>query len=191
MKAVILAAGKSKRMRSSKTKMVHKILGKEIINFLLDSLVDAGFEEENIILVCSAGNIDALKGVISKNVQYTIQENQLGTADALLAAKDYIKDFKGQLLVTVGDNPYITAQEIKKLMLHHVTTQSKCTFLSAVFPYTPPPYGRVIKNDSGKVLGVVEEIDATDEQLKIMEVNSSIYMFDNEVVYPLLLKIAS
>jgi bifunctional UDP-N-acetylglucosamine pyrophosphorylase / glucosamine-1-phosphate N-acetyltransferase len=189
MKAVILAAGKSKRMRSNHTKMVHKILGKEIINFLLDSLVDAGFKENNIILVCSDQNIDALKGVIDRDVQYTIQEKQLGTADALLAAKEHIKDFKGQLLVTVGDNPYITAEEIKKLIHHHSATQSKCTFISAVFPFTPPPYGRVIKNEKGEVTGVIEEIDATPEQLEIQEVNSSIYMFNNDVVYPLLLKI--
>lgn len=188
LKAVVLAAGKSKRMKSDHTKMVHKILGKEIINFLLDSLVEAGFRESDIILVCGK-NLEELKGVVTRDVQYAIQEKQLGTADALLAARDFIKDFTGDLLVTVGDNPYITPGELEKLMNHHRDTQAKCTFISAVFPFTPPPYGRVLRSGNGDVTGVVEEIDATPEQLEIKEVNSSIYMFHNEVVYPLLLKI--
>jgi len=177
-------------MKSDVTKMAHQILGKEIINFLLDSLVEAGLKENDIILVCGQ-NIDELKSVVKRDVRYVIQKEQLGTADALLAAKEYMKDFDGELLVTVGDNPYITAGEIKKLIRHHRKTQSMCTFISAVFPFTPPPYGRVIRDDNREVTGVVEEIDATPEQLKIWEVNSSIYMFDNPTVYPLLFKIGN
>jgi bifunctional UDP-N-acetylglucosamine pyrophosphorylase/glucosamine-1-phosphate N-acetyltransferase len=188
MKAVVLAAGKSTRMKSDITKMAHKILGKEIINFLLDSLVEAGIDETDIIIVAGE-NMDELKQVIGRNVTYAIQEKQLGTADALLAAKEYIHDFTGDLLVTVGDNPYITAEELKKLIQRHREIDSKCTFISAVFPFTPPPYGRIIREKNQKVTGVVEEIDCTPEQLKIREVNSSIYMFDNETVFPLLFKI--
>jgi bifunctional UDP-N-acetylglucosamine pyrophosphorylase/glucosamine-1-phosphate N-acetyltransferase len=188
MKAVVLAAGKSKRMKSGITKVVHKILGKEIINFLLDSLVQAGFEESDIILVCGR-NIDEVKTVVTRKVQYAVQEKQLGTADALLSAREFIKDFKGGLLVTVGDNPYITPTELEKLIRKHRESKAGCTFISAVFPSTPPPYGRVIRDSNHEVTGVVEEIDATAEQLQIREVNSSIYMFDNEIVFPLLFKI--
>jgi len=184
-KAVILAAGKSTRMKSDYSKIVHKILGKEIINFLLDSLVDAGIQENNICIVCGE-NINEVKSVIRRDVSYAIQEKQLGTADALLAAKDFICDFKGNLLVSVGDNPYITADELKKLINRHEETKAQCTLISAVFPFTPPPYGRIIRDQNNEVLGVVEEIDATPEQLKIREVNSSIYIFDNPVVFPLL-----
>lgn len=188
LKAVVLAAGMSKRMKSRHTKMAHKILGKEIINFLLDSLIAAGIDETDIILVCGK-NIDQMKKVVKRKVQYAIQEQQLGTGDALLAAKEHIKDFKGELIVTVGDNPYITAQELNTLIAHHREQKARCTFISAVFPFTPPPYGRVIRDQDGAVTGVVEEIDCNPEQLKIWEVNSSIYLFDNEVVFPLLFKI--
>ncbi|MCP5108035.1 MAG: NTP transferase domain-containing protein [bacterium] len=190
IKAVVLAAGKSTRMKSDITKMAHQILGKEIINFLLDSLAEAGVAETDIIVVAGE-NIDELKEIIPRNVQYAIQEKQLGTADALLAAKELIKDFTGELLVTVGDNPYITALELKRLIAHHREARSQCSFISAVFPFTPPPYGRIIRNEKNAVTGVVEEIDCTPEQLKIWEVNSSIYMFDNGVVYPLLFKIGN
>jgi bifunctional UDP-N-acetylglucosamine pyrophosphorylase/glucosamine-1-phosphate N-acetyltransferase len=188
LKAVVLAAGMSKRMKSAHTKMAHKILGKEIINFLLDSLVAAGIDETDIVLVCGK-NMDQMKRVVKRKVQYAVQEQQLGTGDALLAAKEHMRDFDGDLVVTVGDNPYITAEELKKLISHHRENQSKCTFISAVFPSTPPPYGRVIRDSNGDVLGVVEEIDCNPEQLKIREVNSSIYLFDNETVFPLLFKI--
>ncbi len=188
IKAVVLAAGKSKRMKSAYSKVKHKILGKEIINFLLDSLVEAGIAESGIVVVCGK-NIDEIRGAVKRKVHYAVQEEQLGTAHALLSAGELIKDFAGDLLVTVGDNPYITAGELQKLIAHHQGTQSSCTFISAVFPFKPPPYGRVIRNQEQEVTGVVEEIDAGPEQLKIREVNSSIYLFDNAVVFPLLFKI--
>jgi bifunctional UDP-N-acetylglucosamine pyrophosphorylase/glucosamine-1-phosphate N-acetyltransferase len=187
-KAVVLAAGKSKRMKSRHSKIVHKILGKEIINFLLDSLVESGIHEEDIVVVCG-DNIDQVRQAVKRNVRFAIQEQQLGTAHALLSAADFIKDFDGELLVTVGDNPYIIASEIQKLMAYHRKNSSACTFISAIFPHTPPPYGRVIRDAGGRVMNVVEEIDATPEELAIREVNSSIYIFDNKTVFPLLYKI--
>ena len=190
IKAVVLAAGKSKRMKSDTTKVVHKILGKEIINYLLDSLVRVGIPESGIILVCG-DNIEEVKAVVKRKVCYAIQKEQLGTAHALLSAKEYIEDFSGDLLVTVGDNPYITAGELQRLLDHHRESQAQCTFISALFPFTPPPYGRVIRDENNEVTGVVEEIDATPAQLEIREVNSSIYLFDNDVVYPLLAKIGN
>ncbi|HLP62812.1 MAG TPA: sugar phosphate nucleotidyltransferase [Candidatus Deferrimicrobium sp.] len=188
IKAVVLAAGKSKRMKSGFSKVVHKILGKEIIGFLLDSLVEAGIHESNIIVVAGQ-NLDELKKVIHRNVQYAVQQNQLGTADALLSAGEYLRDFDGDVLVTVGDNPYITAVELKKLIARHQEVESQCTLISAVFPFPPPPYGRIIRNAHNEVMGVVEDLDASPEQLEIREVNASIYMFANKVVFPLLFKI--
>jgi bifunctional UDP-N-acetylglucosamine pyrophosphorylase / glucosamine-1-phosphate N-acetyltransferase len=186
MKAVILAAGKSKRMKSGYSKIVHKILGKEIINFLLDSLVESGFKEHDICVVCGENNIEEVKCAVKRDVRYAIQHRQLGTGDALLSAREFMKDFKGNLLVTVGDNPYITSAELKKLFDCHKQTGAQCTFISAIFPFAPPPYGRIIRGPNNEVLGVVEEIDATQEQLEIREVNSSIYLFDNEITFPLL-----
>jgi len=190
IKVVVLAAGKSKRMKSGSTKIIHKILGKEIINYLLDSLVQIGVPETDIILVCGE-NIEEVKAVVKRNVSYAIQHEQLGTAHALLSAEEYIKNFSGDLLVTAGDNPYITSEELHRLVEHHRKTQAQCTFISALFPHTPPPYGRIIRNENREVTGVVEEIDATPEQLNIREVNASIYLFDNGRVFPLLKKIGN
>ena len=188
IKAVVLAAGKSKRIQSNSSKIVHKILGKEIINFLLDSLVEAGFDEKNIIIVVGE-NIKEIKNVVNRDVCYAIQKEQLGTAHALLSARQYLKNFKGDTLVTVGDNPYLNSDEIKNLVNNHRENNSTCTFISAVFPDKPPKYGRVIRNEKDEVVDVVEEIEASEQQLKIREVNSSIYVFNNSKVFPLLYEI--
>lgn len=188
IKAVILAAGKSTRMKSTMSKMVHPILGKEIINFLLDSLTEIGLEEKEIILVVGE-NEDEIRGVVKKQVLYAVQERQLGTAHALISAGSHIQNHLGDLLVLVGDNPYITAQALEKLLQNHRAAKAAGSFISAIFPHKPPPYGRVIRGADGSVLDVIEEADATPEQLKIREVNSSIYAFDNEIVFPRLARI--
>jgi bifunctional UDP-N-acetylglucosamine pyrophosphorylase/glucosamine-1-phosphate N-acetyltransferase len=190
IKAVVLAAGKSKRMKSAVTKVVHKILGKEIINYLLDSLVEVGIPEANIVLVCGE-NLEEVKAAVTRKVCYAVQTEQLGTAHALLSARDNFHDFPGDLLVTVGDNPYISAGELQKLLDRHRDARAQCTFISALFPFKPPPYGRVLRSEDHEVTGVVEESDASPEQLEIKEVNSGIYLFDNPITYPLLAKITN
>ncbi len=190
IKAVVLAAGKSTRMKSAHSKMAHRILGKAVINFLLDSLDECGIRESDIVIVVG-DNESEIRHLVKKNVAYALQPEQLGTAHALLSAQEQIRDFAGDLLVLVGDNPYITARELKRLIVAHRQHAAACTFISAIFPSAPPPYGRVIRDKSGTVLEVVEEIDATPVQLKIREVNSSIYLFDNRVVFPQLFQIGN
>jgi bifunctional UDP-N-acetylglucosamine pyrophosphorylase / glucosamine-1-phosphate N-acetyltransferase len=185
LKAVVLAAGRSTRMNSEKTKVLHKILGKEIINYLLDSLASCGIAEPDTIVVVGADR-DEIAAGINRQVVYALQREQLGTAHALRAAGEHIARFDGELLVLVGDNPYITAGALQKLIASHRQARAQCTFISAVFPDTPPPYGRVIRDEHGAVQGIVEEKDADAGQLRIREVNAAIYLFDNRVVFPLL-----
>jgi len=190
IKAVVLAAGKSLRMKSEKTKVLHKILGKEIINYLLDSLVACGIAEQDIIVVVGDNRAE-IAGAVKRNVVYAIQQEQLGTAHALLTAGEYIARHEGELLVVVGDNPYITAGALQKLIACHRQGRAQCTFISAVFPGNPPPYGRVIRDEQGEVRGIVEEKDASPEQRQIREVNAAIYLFENRIVFPLLARIAN
>lgn len=188
--AVILAAGKSKRMKSDFSKVVHKILGKEIINYLIDSLILAGIKEDDIVIV-AGDNLNEIRSAVKRDVNFVVQKEQLGTADALLSAEKFIRDLRGDLLVTVGDNPYVNRKELTNFISFYREKNHECIFLSAVFPSTPPPYGRVIRNKNGSVEKVVEELDATKDQLNIREVNSSIYLFNSEIVYPLLKKIGN
>jgi bifunctional UDP-N-acetylglucosamine pyrophosphorylase / glucosamine-1-phosphate N-acetyltransferase len=188
IKAVVLAAGKSTRMKSEKTKVLHKILGKEIINYLLDNLVACDIAEEDIIVVVGDNRAE-VAGAVKCNVVYAVQKEQLGTAHALLAAQEYIAGHEGELLVVVGDNPYITTGALQKLITSHRQGLAQCTFISAVFPESPPPYGRVIRDEQGEVRDIVEEKDASPEQRQIREVNAAIYLFESSVVLPRLVRI--
>lgn len=185
IKAVVLAAGKSTRMKSQRSKVLHAILGKEIIRYLLDSLLACGIAEADIIVV-TGDNRAEIENVLGTNVRYAVQKEQLGTAHALLSASELLAGHSGGLLVLVGDNPFITAPELQKLIAAQRRSLAHCTFISAVFPHQPPPYGRVIRDVQGRVCGIVEDKDASPEQRQIREVNASIYLFDNRAVFPLL-----
>ena len=180
-KAVVLAAGRSKRMKSSLSKVVTPILGKAVLLHLLDALQGAGFEPQDIILVVSPEH-DDVKRVLDRPVQLAVQDPPLGTAHALLSAMGLLEGFCGDLLVTVGDNPYIQAEDFRGLLREHQAVPAACTLLSAVFPGTPPPYGRVLRDSLGDVSAIVEELDATVEERAIREVNASVYLFDASLV---------
>jgi bifunctional UDP-N-acetylglucosamine pyrophosphorylase/glucosamine-1-phosphate N-acetyltransferase len=185
IKAVVLAAGRSTRMKSERSKVLHRILGKEIIRYLLDSLLACGIAEPDIVVVAGENRAEIEK-VIGSRYRFALQKEQLGTAHALLSAAEQVAGHPGGLLVLVGDNPYITAGELRKLIARHRQAHAQCTFISAVFPKSPPPYGRVVRNAEGRVLGIVEEKDASPEERLIREVNASIYLFDTPSVFPLL-----
>ncbi|HSQ35189.1 MAG TPA: NTP transferase domain-containing protein [Candidatus Binatia bacterium] len=188
LKAVVLAAGKSTRMNSRTTKVLHRILGKEIINYLLDSLAACAIADPDIVVVAGDNHAE-IAAAVKRKVVYALQREQLGTAHALLAAGEQLAGFDGDVLVLVGDNPYITSEALQKLIAAHRRRRAHCTFISAVFPGPPPPYGRVLRDARGGIRGVVEEKDATPGQRRIREVNAAIYLFDNRVVFPLLARI--
>jgi len=178
-------------MRSSRSKVVHPILGRPLIVWLLDQLSVAGIPEENTVLVCGENLEEVREAVSGRAVRFVIQSEPLGTAHALISAGEFMADFSGDLLVTVGDNPWITGDEILNLRERHAGNPAPCTFISARFPHRPPPYGRIIRGDDGGVETVVEDADATPGQKEIREVNSSIYMFHTPTVWPLLSRISN
>lgn len=190
IKAVVLAAGKSKRMNSDRSKVVHRILGKEIINYTLDALSETGVEDSDIIVVVGENRAE-VEAVINRDVNYAVQKEQLGTADALISAGSFLEGFEGDIIVTVGDNPYIKSSEFRKMIDHHRDNDLECTLLSARFPSDPPPYGRILRSTEGVVESIVEAADASEEQLKVREVNAGIYVFRNQTVFPLLKNIRS
>ncbi len=188
IKVVILAAGNSTRMKSSKSKILHKILGREIINFTIDAVINAGINIEDIIIVAGE-NKNELEKILDKKISYVIQKQKLGTAHALLTSYELLKDKVCDTLVLVGDNPYITTKEINNLINFHREKKADATLITAVFPKQPPPYGRIIRDENDAITAIIEELDATPVQKEIREVNASIYLFKNEIVLELLKKI--
>ena len=190
IKAVVLAAGKSTRMKSDISKVLHPILGKEIIRYLLDSLAGCGLKAEDIVVVVGE-NQPEIEKALGGGFVYARQHEPLGTAHALLSASAQVAGHEGGLLVLVGDNPYVTAAELRRLIDNHRQHQASCTFISAVFAGDIPPFGRIVRDGQARVERIVEEKDASPEERRIREVNASIYLFDNPVVFPLLSSIGN
>lgn len=190
IEAVVLAAGKSTRMRSDRSKVLHPILGREIIRYLLDSLAGCGLAPEDVVVVVG-DNRDEVEKALGGRYRYARQEKPLGTAHALLSAVPLLAGYRGGLLVLVGDNPYITAGELRRLIDRHREGRAACTLISAVFAGEVPPFGRIVRGADGLVERIVEERDATPEERLIREVNASIYLLDAPTAFPLLERIGN
>ncbi len=169
--AVILAAGKSKRMKSALPKAVHPICGKAIARHIVDACRTAGAEE---IVVVIGHEKEAVMSAIGSNVQYAVQEQQLGTGDAAKQALPFV-DTEDMVLLP-GDSPLITSDTISALMKEYRESRSAATLLTAIYP-DPAAYGRIVRDDKGQVERIVEARDASPEILAIAELATSIYCF--------------
>jgi bifunctional UDP-N-acetylglucosamine pyrophosphorylase / glucosamine-1-phosphate N-acetyltransferase len=182
--SAVLAAGKSTRMKAGTNKVLLPILGKPMIRYQVEALHAAGIERIFMIVGFQAEQVEAELG---KEADYVLQAEQRGTGHALIQARKKLLSLGPNLdvVVTVGDNPYITSGILKDLIGVHRRSEAAATIVTAVFD-TPPPYGRVIRDVQKRVVKVVEEFDATPEERLIKEVHVSIYCFKAAVVLPLL-----
>ena len=174
--AIILAAGKGTRMKSDKSKLVHKIYGKEIVLRSYENTKKAGID--NIIAV--VGHLkEQVKDVLKDRVKYVYQEEMLGTGHAVMQAKEFLQGRKGKVVVLNGDVPILRPETIRNLVEKSIANKEYATLLTAIYD-NPYGYGRIIRDEGGNVEGIVEEKDATEMQRKIKEINAGIYCFDIE-----------
>lgn len=171
--AIILAAGRGTRMRSDLPKPIVPFHGKPIVQHIIESFEKAGVK--NISLVVGYG-AEQVKETIGNSVNYAYQKEQLGTAHAVKQVPVTDEYLNSNVFVFVGDSPLITAETIKKLENHHITTGASCTFLTSIFPIDLP-YARVLKNEEQELVACIEEKNATPEQLKIRELLTSHFIF--------------
>ncbi len=174
LKAVILAAGKGTRMKSDLPKVVHTIEDRCLVDYVVDAAKAAGADDICLVVGYQA---DVVKGSIAnKDVKYAMQEEQLGTGHAVKCAKDFI-GVEGETLILFGDTPLITAETLKRLLIHHKENGNAVTVLSAKID-NPTGYGRIIRDENGNFLKSVEHKDATEEERASHEINSGMYIFD-------------
>lgn len=177
--AIILAAGKGTRMRSHLPKPIVPFNGRPIVSYLIDGFMHAGIEDIYLIVGYGANEV---REEIGEDVHYVYQMDQKGTAHAVLQMR-YSEAWKDtNVFVFVGDSPLIQASTIKRLEKQHRDSKASCTFLTADFPIDLP-YARVIKNESGQLIGCVEEKNATDEQLEIRELLTSHFIFNGNDLF--------
>lgn len=172
--AVILAAGKGTRMKSNKSKLVHKIYGKELVKRVVETAKKA--EIEDVIAVVGYKK-EQVQKVLGDTVKYAIQEEMLGTGHAVLQAENYLKNKNGKVVVLNGDAPIIRPETIKNLIQKSIDNKEYATLVTAIYD-NPTGYGRIIRDIGGSVQEIVEEKDASEEQKQIQEINAGIYCFD-------------
>ncbi len=178
--AIILAAGKGTRMKSSRAKVLHEVFFRPMLHHVLDSvcaltpdkvIVVTGHQAEAVQLSCS-----------DYDVEFALQEEQLGTGHAVLSAESHLGQSSGVVIILCGDTPLIRTETIKTMLCEHCASGHHLTVMTTVFE-DPTNYGRIISDENGYVTAIVEEKDTSDEQKKICEVNAGIYCVNADFLF--------
>lgn len=180
--SVILAAGQGTRMKSKLYKVLHPILGRPMLEYVLDALSSISIDQTVTVVGHGA---EKVKETVGSKSEFVLQEEQLGTGHAVMQAEDLLKGKEGTTLVVCGDTPLITEETYEKLFAYHEETNAKATILTTKID-NPAGYGRIIRNEAGHVERIVEEKDANNVEKQVNEINTGTYCFDNELLFEVL-----
>ena len=184
LRVIILAAGKGTRMNSDLPKVLHKLNGKALLDFVLDesellnpieTILVVGFKKEQVI--------SHTENRI--NLKYATQIEQLGTGHAVLQTEELLKNNKGHIIILYGDVPNIKASTLRPIIDEHIINSRDLTLITAEID-DPSGYGRIIRDKNGNLLKIVEEKDCDDDERKIKEWNPGIYIFKIPEVFEVL-----
>jgi bifunctional UDP-N-acetylglucosamine pyrophosphorylase / glucosamine-1-phosphate N-acetyltransferase len=179
--AVVLAAGLGTRMRSETPKHLHPLLGRRLADWVVEAVRELG--PEPLVVVASPDASDAFEGV-----EVAVQREPRGTGDAAAAARDTLGGFEGDVLLVTGDAATITSDLLGRLIQTHRDEDAAATVLSFELE-EPGAYGRIVRGADGTLQAIVEARDAGENELALREVNSSIYVFDAQRLWPALARL--
>ena len=182
-KVLILAAGKGTRFKSDLPKVLHKVLGKPMLWYVVKAAKEAGAEEIIVVVGHKKELVEEFLRSEFPEVRTVHQEEQLGTGHAVMCVEELLKDYNRKVVVLNGDTPLVEPEEIKRL----AEVDGDMVALTGEID-NPTGYGRVIRDDK-EILEIVEEKDATEEEKKVKEVNTGIYAFDPEKLFEALKEI--
>jgi len=190
LSVIILAAGKGKRMKSDVPKVLHQICFKPVLYYILKSAFD--LNPDNVFVVVGFGK-EEVENYLKENFPSCIsvfQEQQLGSAHAVLSVREHKEKIAKNTLIIAGDMPLLSFETLNDLLNFKLRQNLNAALITALLD-EPTGYGRIIKDKNGKVIRIVEEADATPEQKEIKEVNASIYCFDSNLLFDFLERINS
>jgi UDP-N-acetylglucosamine diphosphorylase/glucosamine-1-phosphate N-acetyltransferase len=186
---VILAAGLGKRMKSTRAKVLHEVLGKPMVVYVVETAVQIAGKA---VVVVIGNQAEEVRRVVSRSseVAFAYQDRQLGTGHAVMCALPQLPADSEEIMVLCGDVPLITAATLRAMVADHLQSGRDATLL-AVDLDLPHGYGRILTTPDGRISGIVEEADATDEQRAIRTINSGIYCINRRFLEEALPRLTS
>jgi len=185
---VILAAGQSKRMKSRLSKALHPLCGVPLLARVLRTLRELGASPIVTVVPPDAEEVAALAH--EHGSQTCVQDEPLGTGHATLQARPVLAGFGGTILLTCVDIPLLRVETLRRLIDHHCATDAGATILTAAYD-DPTGYGRVVRDQEGRVTAIVEHRDADESVLAVREINSSVYCFRSPLIFELAAQLRS
>ena len=180
---VIMAAGKGTRMKDpSKAKVMYEVLGKPMLHYVVELAKQLSADRIIAIVGYQRETIIQYLQIAHSEVEIAIQAEQLGTGHAIMQTESLLIGYDCDLVVLSGDVPLLRFESMQKLIVRHCQTKADATVLTADFP-DPTGYGRMIRGSTGEVLKIVEQKDATEDERKVQEINSGIYVFDGRKLF--------
>lgn len=171
---IIMAAGKGTRMKSEKPKVLHELLGKSMLGYVIDSVSNFNLDNLFVLVGHQADEvIESFKN--NENIKWVRQEQQLGTGHAIMQVIPHLENYTGKVIILSGDVPLLSQNTINNLLEKH--NNSSATILTTKLD-NPHGYGRIIKDQNSNVSKIVEEKDANTEEKLIKEINTGTYCFD-------------
>lgn len=186
LNAVILAAGKGKRMKSDLAKVLHPVRGLPMVVYVIRAVRQAGSGRIVVVIGHQRDRVRAALG--DQGVEFVVQADQLGTAHALARTEETLAGESGDLLVLAGDTPLLTGRTLSRLVDRHRRTGAAATVLTAVLE-DPAGYGRIVRTPDGLLDAIVEDRDAAGPQKKIREINTGAYCFQAPLIFEILREI--
>jgi len=186
--AVILAAGKGTRMKSDLAKVLHHVLFTPMIHHVVGTVHK--IHPEKTIIIIGHQRQAVMEALSDLPVHFAIQEQQLGTGHAVLCAEIAIQNDDGVVMILCGDTPLLKAETLQSMYQHHIDNDSVLTIMTTILD-DPTNYGRIISDECGKVLAIVEEKDASDKQKQINEINAGIYCVNSKFLFETLKKVGN
>ena len=185
--AIIMAAGVSSRMNTQMPKVLHEVCGRPMLAYVLDACRAVEVKKMYVVVGYGAEQVKEQFGG-ADDIVWVIQEEQKGTAHAVLRCEEHLGDFEGGTLVLCGDGPLIRAETLETILRTHEREHPAATLATAVLD-DPSGYGRISRDAYGNIQGIVEDGDCTAEQLAIKEVNPSYYLFNNKILFDAVKKV--
>lgn len=179
---VILAAGKGKRMRSARAKVLHSIAGRSMIEYVESAARRTGASRLFVILGKHSQDVRDALGTASRDITFCLQKDQRGTAHAVLQTARYLKGKRGDVLILNGDAPTLRDDLLRRLVQYHREQKAAVTLVSVVLD-DPTGYGRIVRDPSGRLAEIVEEADTRSEEKEIREVNCGLYIADCALLF--------